>query len=94
MEEWFMLEVTEAAKEELEERLKTKETKKIIRLKMRQSCFMKVKVGFEETIQPNDTEMVIDGLHFIIGHEHLHYFRDKTLDFVPDQTGFKEFDVR
>lgn len=89
-----MLEVTDAAKKELQERLKTKEEKKLIRLKMRQSCFMKVKLGFEETVQTNDTEINVDGLHFIIDQGQLHYFRDKKLDFIPDQTGFKEFDVR
>ena len=35
---------------------------------------MKVKVTLEEDIQSNDTEWIIDGLHFIINNDQLHYF--------------------
>jgi uncharacterized protein YutD len=89
---YFVLKkVTDSAKSELQARLMNNETRKIIRLQMRHCCFMKV--SLEETVQPNDTEKMIDGLHFIIDNNHCHYFHNKKLDFIPDRTGFKEFDV-
>ena len=40
---------------------------------MRKSCFMKLKLTFEESIQSNDTELIMDGLHFIIDKGEYHY---------------------
>ena len=60
---------------------------------MRKSCFMKVKLTLEAAIQSNDSKIVKDELTFIIDNGECHYFRDKKLDFIPDQTGFKQFEV-
>lgn len=54
---------------------------------------MKVKLTLEEVIQPNDTEINMDEMHFIINKGECHYFTNKTLDYIPDQTGFKQFEV-
>jgi Fe-S cluster assembly iron-binding protein IscA len=54
---------------------------------------MKVKLTLEESIQPNDTEVIKDKLHFIIDNGECHYFNHKTLDFIPDTTGFKQFEI-
>ena len=59
---------------------------------MRKSCFMKVKLTLEESIQPNDAEIIKNELHFIIDNGECHYFNNKTLDFIPDTTGFKQFE--
>lgn len=85
--------LTENAKTELQNRLKLAASKQFIRLQMRKSCFMKVKLTLEETIQPNDAEITKDGLHFIIDNGECHYFNNKTLDFIPDTTGFKQFEI-
>ncbi len=85
--------LTDDAKVELQKRLESLGSKPFIRLQMRKSCFMKVKVTIEESMKNNDSEIVKDGLRFIIDNGELHYFRDKKLDFIPDQTGFKQFEV-
>jgi Fe-S cluster assembly iron-binding protein IscA len=85
--------VTETAKTELQSRMKLTDDNQLIRLQMRKSCFMKLKLTFEESIQSNDTEIIIEGMHFIIDNGECHYFRNKKLDFVPDQTGFKQFEI-
>lgn len=85
--------LTENAKTELQNRLELADSKQFIRLQMRKSCFMKVKLTLEETIQPNDAEITKDGLHFIIDNGECHYFNNKTLDFIPDTTGFKQFEI-
>ena len=85
--------LTEIAKTELQDRLALAGSKQLIRLQMRKSCFMKVKVTLEETIQSNDIEISRDGLHFIIDNAECHYFNHKTLDYIPDTTGFKQFDI-
>lgn len=85
--------LTEAAKTELQNRLELSDSAKLIRLQMRKSCFMKVKVTVEGTMEINDSEIIKDNLHFIIDKGEYHYFRDKKLDFIPDQTGFKQFEV-
>ncbi|AZV45237.1 hypothetical protein BAOM_4659 [Peribacillus asahii] len=54
---------------------------------------MKLKLTFEESIQTNDTEFVMNGMHFIIDKGEHHYFNNKQIDFIPDQTGFKQFEV-
>lgn len=88
-----MFTVTEAAKTEIKNRLNAAGTKPFIRLQMRHSCFMKLKLKLEESLCANDTEMTIDGLHFIIDKNHCHYFYDKKIDFIPDHTGFKQFEA-
>jgi Fe-S cluster assembly iron-binding protein IscA len=65
--------VTEAAKTELQDRMKLPDDNQLIRLQMRKSCFMKLKLTFEETSQPNDSEVIIGGLHFIIDKGEYHY---------------------
>jgi Fe-S cluster assembly iron-binding protein IscA len=81
------------AKEELQNRLKLSDSKQLIRLQMRKSCFMKVKLTLEELIQPDDVEIIKDELHFIIDKGECHYFNNKTLEFIPDTTGFKQFEI-
>lgn len=85
--------LTDSAKTELQNRLELSDSKQFIRLQMRKSCFMKVKLTLEEVIQPNDTEINMDEMHFIIDKGECHYFTNKTLDYIPDQTGFKQFEV-
>ena len=85
--------LTDDAKVELLKRLESLGSKPFIRLQMRKSCFMKVKVTIEESMKNNDSEIVKDGLHFIIDNGEAHYFRNKKLDYIPDQTGFKQFEV-
>jgi Fe-S cluster assembly iron-binding protein IscA len=89
----FVFTLTKAAKTELQNRLNSADSNQLIRLQMRKSCFMKVKLTFEESIQPNDTELAIDGMHFIIEKGEYHYFNNRKIDFIPDQTGFKQFEV-
>ncbi|EKN68976.1 iron-sulfur cluster biosynthesis family protein [Schinkia azotoformans] len=86
-----MLSITDAAKTELQKRLNKSETKKFIRLQLRFSCWVKLKLTLDESIHPNDEEIIIDGLHFIIDKTQLHYFNNNQIDYVPDQTGFMEF---
>jgi Fe-S cluster assembly iron-binding protein IscA len=85
--------LAEIAKEELQNRLKLSDSKQLVRLQMRKSCFMKVKLTLEELIQPNDVEIIKDELHFIIDKGECHYFNNKTLEFIPDTTGFKQFEI-
>jgi uncharacterized protein YneR len=47
----------------------------------------------EEAIQPNDTEEIVDGLHFVIDKEHVHYFNNKKITYTPDKFGFNEFNA-
>jgi hypothetical protein len=65
--------VTEAAKTELQNRIKLPDDNQLIQLQMRKGCFMKLKLTFEETSQSNDSEVIIDGLHFIIDKGEYHY---------------------
>ncbi|SDN23657.1 iron-sulfur cluster biosynthesis [Bacillus sp. OK048] len=88
-----MFVLTEAAETEIKNRLAQLDSAKLIRLQMRKSCFMKVKLTLEAVIQSNDRTIVKDDLTFIIDNGECHYFRDKKLDFIPDQTGFKQFEV-
>jgi Fe-S cluster assembly iron-binding protein IscA len=88
-----MFTVTEEAKTEIQKRLIEFQPKNLVRLQMRHSCYMKLKLTLEETIQPNDTEEFIDGLHFIIDKDHVHYFNNKKIDFITDKFGFKEFEA-
>ncbi|WP_235846520.1 iron-sulfur cluster biosynthesis [Neobacillus drentensis] len=85
--------LTENAKTELQNRLNLAGSKQLIRLQMRKSCFMKVKLTFEESIHQNDAEITKGELHFIIDNGECHYFNNKTLDFIPDTTGFKQFEI-
>ncbi|MED3561973.1 iron-sulfur cluster biosynthesis family protein [Bacillus xiapuensis] len=88
-----MFRVTNTAKTELQSRLNSSDKNSLIRLQMRKSCFMKVKLTLEDSIQPNDTEVILDGMHFIIDQGECHYFNHKTLDFLPDTTGFNQFEL-
>jgi Fe-S cluster assembly iron-binding protein IscA len=83
--------LTEAAKTELQNRLQN--SNQLIRLQMRKSCFMKAKLTFEDGMQANDEIITLDELQFIIDKAECHYFRSKTLDFIPDTTGFKQFEI-
>ena len=85
--------LTEDAKLEIQNRLESSHSAKLIRLQMRKSCFMKVKLTLEGTMEVNDSEIIKGDLHFIIDKGECHYFRDKKLDFIPDKTGFKQFEV-
>jgi Fe-S cluster assembly iron-binding protein IscA len=85
--------LTEAAKTEIQNRMGLSNSAKFIRLQMRKSCFMKVKLTLEDSIKENDSEIVKDDLNFIIDKGECHYFRNKKLDFIPDQTGFKQFEI-
>ena len=85
--------LTQAAKTEVDKRLEQFGSNHFIRLQMRKSCFMKVKLTLDAAIQSNDSKIVKDDLTFIIDNGECHYFRDKKLDFIPDQTGFKQFEV-
>lgn len=86
-----MFSITDAAKTELQNRLNESETKKFVRLQLRFSCWVKLKLTLEESIQQNDDEIIIDGFHFIIDKTQLHYFSNNQIDYVLDQTGFMEF---
>ncbi|MCH6267331.1 iron-sulfur cluster biosynthesis family protein [Neobacillus citreus] len=83
--------LTEAAKNELQKRLQ--DSNQLIRLQMRKSCFMKAKLTFEDAFQANDEIITLDELQFIIDKAECHYFRGKKLDFIPDTTGFKQFEI-
>lgn len=85
--------VSEAAKEEIQKRFTEKGSEYKVRLQMRHSCFMKLKLTFEETSQLNDTEILMDGIHFIINKDHVHYMNGKKLDYIPDNLNFKQFDM-
>ncbi|MEH7502013.1 iron-sulfur cluster biosynthesis [Neobacillus drentensis] len=89
----FVFILTENAITELQNRMKLADSIQFIRLQMRKSCFMKVKLTLEESIQLNDQEIIMNELHFIIDNGELHYFNHKTLDFIPDTTGFKQFEI-
>lgn len=60
---------------------------------MRHSCYMKLKLTLEESVKPNDIEVTVDDLHFIIDKAHEHYFNNKIIDYKLDHTGFMEFDA-
>lgn len=88
-----MFSIMDAAKTELHNRLNEWDAKKFIRLQLRYSCLVKLKLTLEEFIQPNDAEIIVDGLHFIIDKTQLHYFNNNKIDYVSDRTGFMEFVV-
>ncbi|WP_458413564.1 iron-sulfur cluster biosynthesis family protein [Schinkia sp. CFF1] len=88
-----MFTITEAAKTELQNRLNEADTQKFIRLQLRNSCWVKLKLTLEDSIQSNDDEFIVDGMYFIIDQTQLHYFNNNKIDYVPDQTGFMEFVV-
>jgi Fe-S cluster assembly iron-binding protein IscA len=88
-----MLSVTKMAKKELDHRLETWGSLPYIRLQMRNSCFLSVKVTLEETVQADDIKFILEGLQFIIHKSHIHYFNNKKLNYVPDHTGFHQFEI-
>lgn len=87
-----MFMVTEEAKAEIQNRQEELNLQ-YIRLQMRYSCYVKLKLTLEEGIQPSDIEEIVDGLHFIIDKEHVHYFNNKKITYTPDKFGFKEFNA-
>jgi len=88
----FMFVVSEEAKTEIQNRLE-EFGKVYVRLQMRHSCYMKLKLTVEDEILPNDIEEMVDGLHFIIDKGHEHYFFNKKIVYGEDKFGFKEFDL-
>ena len=83
-----MFAVSDASKEELAKRLQSA-GRPFVRLRMRESCLLSLKLTLVESAQPGDREFSKDGFCFLINEGELHYFKGKTLDYLPDQTGFR-----
>nr|WP_295972888.1 iron-sulfur cluster biosynthesis family protein [uncultured Bacillus sp.] len=88
-----MFSVTESAKGEIQKRFQEFPGNKYVRLQMRFSCYMKLKLTVEKEVQPNDVEVTVAEIKFIIDKEHEHYFNGKVIDYAVNHTGFKEFDA-
>jgi Fe-S cluster assembly iron-binding protein IscA len=84
--------ITEAAKKEIVNRL-TKSEATFVRLQMRFSCLMKMKLTLEESTQTDDEEINIEDINFIIDKDQRHYFANKQIDYIPDHNGFREFEA-
>ena len=84
--------VSDAAKEELSNRLQAT-GHRFVRLRMRESCLLSLRLSLEESVRPGDKEIPLDGYRFLLNEGELHYFKGKTLDFVPDRTGFRQFEI-
>jgi Fe-S cluster assembly iron-binding protein IscA len=84
--------LTEEAKQELQKRL-NEHPKRFVRLQMRHSCFLKLKLTLEDASGEDDVHVTMDGIDFIIDKNHVHYIRNKKIDFIPDATGFKQFEA-
>lgn len=67
--------------------------KRFVRLQMRHSCFLKLKLTLEDTAADSDVHVEMEGIDFIIDPNHVHYIRDKKIDYIPDATGFKQFEA-
>ncbi|KZE39000.1 iron-sulfur cluster biosynthesis [Bhargavaea cecembensis] len=87
-----MFTVSDAAKAELANRLQSAGPR-FVRLRMRDSCLLSLKLTLDESPQPGDREIPIDGFSFLLNEGELHYLRGKTLDYIPDQTGFRQFEM-
>lgn len=87
-----MFHISDAAKTALQELLQ-ETAKPYFRLQMRHSCFMKLKLTTEEVKNENDIVVELEGYTFVIHKDHVHYFQNKQLDFIPDQHGFKQFEI-
>ncbi|SEI95405.1 Fe-S cluster assembly iron-binding protein IscA [Bhargavaea ginsengi] len=87
-----MFTVSDAAKAELAKRLKAFDHQ-FVRLRMRDSCLLSLKLTLDESRQQGDKEFPMDGFRFLLSEGELHYFNGKTLDYVPDQTGFRQFEM-
>ncbi|MFC7364267.1 MULTISPECIES: iron-sulfur cluster biosynthesis family protein [Bhargavaea] len=88
-----MFAVSDAAKEELANRLQPGGPL-FVRLRMRDSCLLSLKLTLVESPQPGDREFVVAGFRFLLDERELHYFKGKTLDYIPDRTGFRQFEVK
>ncbi|MEB3100504.1 iron-sulfur cluster biosynthesis family protein [Ferviditalea candida] len=88
----LQLQLTDQAKLELQNRLSSS-SKPYIRLQMRHSCFMKLKLTIEDAVQINDVVVALDGFDFIVDKTQIHYFQNGKLDFIADHTGFKQFEI-
>lgn len=84
--------LTEEAKQELQKRL-SESAKRFVRLQMRHSCFLKLKLTLEDAAGDDDVHVAMEGIHFIIDKNHVHYVQNKKIDYVPDVTGFKQFEA-
>jgi Fe-S cluster assembly iron-binding protein IscA len=87
-----MFAVSDAAKAELANRLQSGGPR-FVRLRMRDSCLLSLKLSLDESPQPGDREFSLDGFRFLLNEMELHYYRGKTLDYVPDPTGFRQFEM-
>jgi len=87
-----MFQISDAAKLELKERL-NKSGKPYLRMQMRHSCFMKLKLTTEEVKNDNDIIVELEGYTFVMNKDQVHYFQNKKLDYIPDQHGFKQFEM-
>jgi len=87
-----MFTLSEAAREELNKRL-GETGKRFVRLQMRHSCFLKLKLTLEDNAGENDVHVAMDDIDFVIDPHHVHYIRGKTIDYIPDVTGFKQFEA-
>lgn len=84
--------ITDEAKIALQDRLKSS-AKPYIRMQMRHSCFMKLKLTMEEVKQRDDVLVDLEGMNFIMDKNHIHFFQNKKLDYIADKTGFKQFEI-
>lgn len=87
-----MFAVSDAAKDELEKRLR-EAGPPFVRLRMRNSCLLSLKLTIDESPQPGDSEFSLDGFRFLLDGKEIHYFKGKTLDYIPDPTGFRQFEM-
>ncbi|MCM3087909.1 iron-sulfur cluster biosynthesis [Bhargavaea ginsengi] len=87
-----MFTVSGAAKAELAKRMKASGPR-FVRLRMRDSCLLSLKLTLDESRQQGDKEFPMDGFRFLLNEGELHYFNGKTLDYIPDQTGFRQFEL-
>ena len=86
-----MFTVTDAAKQEIEKRFKEFPNMKLIRVEMRNSCWMKMRLKLEESAKENDIECTVDGLDFVVDKDHEHYFTNKVIDYRKGDNGFMDF---
>jgi Fe-S cluster assembly iron-binding protein IscA len=87
-----MFAVSDAAKTELKNRLQSAGPR-FVRLRMRDSCLLSLKLTLVESPQPGDREISMDGFRFLLNGGERHYFKGKTLAYIPDQTGFRQFEM-
>ncbi len=66
---------------------------RLVRVEMKGSCSLRVKVTSEEKRSEADELFSQDEVNFVIEKGQLHYFKNKKLDFFPDSQGFHKFEV-